>query len=301
MTSAVNTQVTYIVITMNRRDAVVRCLTELRKQQLYSSQEVILVDNGSSDGTPDVIEATFKEVKVIRAGENLGVAGARNLGFRQARGEFLIFIDDDAEFSNEQATKRTLEIFQESPEVAVVGFAILTARTGLPERAAIARVDKKMPKQRTEAAYFCGCGFAMRRTMIPAQGPFWDELIYSCEELDASYGLMAADRKIIFAPDISVLHWKDPRGRPSGQFIYFNARNRLFIALRWLPLPAVITTLTIWWLYLLALAIGRGHLMFLIRGVVDGLKQVRQLWRRRTPLSIQTLSRLQELSGRVWF
>ena len=60
-----------------------------------STPEIILVDNGSSDGTVDFVRSRFPKVRVVALGDNLGFAGGNNAGAREARGQFLAFLNND--------------------------------------------------------------------------------------------------------------------------------------------------------------------------------------------------------------
>ena len=75
--------VTYVVVNWNQRQLTLDCLSSLREQR-YPSFEVVLVDNGSVDGSAEAVEEAFPAVTVIRNGANLGIAGANNVGIRRA-------------------------------------------------------------------------------------------------------------------------------------------------------------------------------------------------------------------------
>jgi GT2 family glycosyltransferase len=88
-----------IVLSFNKRDHTLRCLQSVRRL-LYQPREVIVVDNGSSDGSPQAIELAHPEAHLLRSPTNLGAAGGRNLGIGWARDRFpysyLLFLDDDS-------------------------------------------------------------------------------------------------------------------------------------------------------------------------------------------------------------
>jgi GT2 family glycosyltransferase len=88
-----------VVLSFNKRDHSLRCLQSVRALR-YQPRKVIVVDNGSSDGSPEAIELAYPEVHLLRSPINLGAAGGRNLGIRWARDRFrysyLLFLDDDS-------------------------------------------------------------------------------------------------------------------------------------------------------------------------------------------------------------
>ena len=87
--------ISVIVVNWNRKELLRACLNSLR-QQTGVAFEVILVDNGSADGSPDMAEREF-EARVIRNCENRGFCAANNQGISLARGEFIALLNNDAE------------------------------------------------------------------------------------------------------------------------------------------------------------------------------------------------------------
>src|SRR5512132_1454673 len=85
-----------VVANWNGRSDLEGCLAALRAQT-YQDFEVIVVDNGSTDGSLELLEAEFTEVRVIPLGENLGFAAANNIGIREARGEYVALLNNDTE------------------------------------------------------------------------------------------------------------------------------------------------------------------------------------------------------------
>jgi glycosyltransferase involved in cell wall biosynthesis len=100
MAAAVDTpRVSVVVSTYNRAQLVPRLVDALEKQDFDGPFEVIIVDNGSSDDTADVLERlaarTSLDLHVLRINDNNGPAPARNLGWRTARAPLIAFTDDD--------------------------------------------------------------------------------------------------------------------------------------------------------------------------------------------------------------
>lgn len=292
--------VSYVIITMNRPDDSETCLRSVLSQNLPDA-EVIVVDNASTDDTRDRVRRDFPTVRLIDLPENRGVSGGRNAGAEASRGRVCIFIDDDATFADCDAGARTLEYFNADPELATVGFTIHDAQTGVEEMKSIPRRDKRMMNDDYEATYFCGAGFAMRRKAFLEAGMFWDPLVYGSQEIDLAYRLLDQGWRIIHSASIRVLHKSSPIGRPSGQWIYFNARDRAWVAARNLPWLAVVTTTLCWWGNTALVACQRGMVGRFFAGMRDCLIGLPAAVRLRRRVKPATISCLKKHSGRLWY
>ena len=87
--------VSIIILNWNGGKYLPRCL-EAVKAQTYPDYEVLVVDNGSKDGSADGIEESWEKVRAIRLDQNIGFAAGNNLGARQARGRWLATLNNDA-------------------------------------------------------------------------------------------------------------------------------------------------------------------------------------------------------------
>lgn len=90
------TQLSVVVQSHNRRDVLRACLESL-KLTLPMSSEVLVVDNGSRDGTPKMVSSEYPHVRLVRNERNMGRAYARNQGAVLARGAYLLFLDPDVQ------------------------------------------------------------------------------------------------------------------------------------------------------------------------------------------------------------
>ena len=105
--------VTVVIPTWNREDLLPRALTSVARQT-RPPEEVLVVDDGSTDGTEGMIRRQFPGVRYLRQ-ENRGVAAARNRGIEVARGDWLAFLDSDDEWLPEKLA-RQLDALRERPE-----------------------------------------------------------------------------------------------------------------------------------------------------------------------------------------
>lgn len=86
--------VSIIIPTHNRIKQLKACLNSLEKID-YKNTETIIIDDASTDGTSKIIKDKFPKIKIISLKKNKGVAAARNLGIEKAKGDYLLFVDDD--------------------------------------------------------------------------------------------------------------------------------------------------------------------------------------------------------------
>ena len=92
-----NSLISVLVVNWNTRELVIKCLDSLRDSLGESSSEVIVVDNGSIDGSGEVLERR-DEIRLIRNDRNLGFAAAVNQAYRRSKGEFVLLLNSDVEF-----------------------------------------------------------------------------------------------------------------------------------------------------------------------------------------------------------
>src|SRR6188768_1936680 len=91
--SGAGVTVSVVIPTRNRLAWLVRCLESVRSQRLTPA-ETIVVDDGSTDGTADMVRVQYPTVHLFQAG-GVGPAGARNLGIDQATSQYVAFLDSD--------------------------------------------------------------------------------------------------------------------------------------------------------------------------------------------------------------
>ncbi|MBY0586489.1 glycosyltransferase [bacterium] len=290
----------FVVITANRALELADCLQSIRRQQVNGA-EIIVVDNASTDSTATLLSEQFPEVKVHYSPTNLGVSEGRNVGISLAQGEICVCIDDDAFFSDDDAASTIISSFDENPMLACLAMTILNATTGEEETKGIPRRDKKVVEHDYEATYFCGAGFAVRRSLFLQAGQFWAPLVYGSQEIDLGYRFLEAGWSIKKSASIRVHHRSTMLARPSGQWVYFNTRDRPWVAIRHLPWPAVLTTTLLWWGNTFRVALSSGQLSSFFRGFVDSLAGFPRAWQGRKVISRTVIELLANHSGRYWY
>ncbi len=112
--------VSVVIVVWNAKKYVIECLESLRDLCGEVCDEVIIVDNASSDGTPELIAEVFPEFKLIRNSENLGFAKANNIGMAQCVGDYVCLVNSDVKFTSD-CFSPMLRFLAENPGIAMVG------------------------------------------------------------------------------------------------------------------------------------------------------------------------------------
>ena len=167
---------TLIVATRNRAQSLHRTLRAIEKIQSLSPWELVVVDNGSTDDTANVL-STFAEQTslnmVVVHEPKLGIANARNSGMKAASGRILAFTDDDC-LPARDFVDQTLLVFSEDASLGFVGGRILLHDDADQPIAIKESLDRELisPGQFIEVGLIHGANFAFRRTALQQAGGF---------------------------------------------------------------------------------------------------------------------------------
>jgi GT2 family glycosyltransferase len=113
-------ELSVVVVSFNTREILRRCLQRLAEESRALRTQVVVVDNASLDQSAEMVERDFPQFQLVRSDTNLGFAAANNLGFRCARGHFLVLLNPDA-FLGEGALEKSLARMRAMPEVGLAG------------------------------------------------------------------------------------------------------------------------------------------------------------------------------------
>ena len=122
-------RVAVVVITHNRREELLLALTRL--QALPEQPHVVVVDNGSADGTADAVRRDHPEVELIASPENLGAVG-RNLGVARLSTPFVAFCDDDT-WWDPGSLREAADVLEAHPRLAIVTARIVVEPGGVED------------------------------------------------------------------------------------------------------------------------------------------------------------------------
>jgi GT2 family glycosyltransferase len=214
-------KVSYVIVTRNRRDTLLRTIAKLQANpDLPREQwELIVVDNASEDDTAEAVVAHHHGAHVIRLQENEGVP-ARNHAIPVAKGRYLVFLDDDS-YPLPGSLAKALPYLATHAKTAA-----LVARVVLPDGSFEAPA---MP------AVTMGGASIIRRTALQPVGGFAPEFFRQAEEYDFSFRLWKAGYKVERFEDALFGHDKVAGGRCSALVRKMDLRNNLILVERYLP------------------------------------------------------------------
>lgn len=206
--------VSVVIPTYNRRDTLQQCLASVT-HQTYSNYEVIVVDDGSTDSTDEMIRWRFPDVRYIRQRTNHGPAAARNLGIEVARGEIVAFTDDDCQLPPEFLS-RIVEGYYRYPEVAGVG-GFLEAPEELLRSNPFARFEAYVTHQVYRAGlqeylggFECPAGgtnsMSYKKSVLVEVGGFDESFPYAAgEDADLKWRVVQRGYQLLYIP-VKVTH-----------------------------------------------------------------------------------------------
>lgn len=121
MVKCVSMHLSIIIVTWNAKQYLQHCLSSINKFTRDLAYEIIVVDNGSEDGSIQMVKDSYPGVKLIENSKNLGFAAANNIGAAQAQGEILCFLNDDIELT-ENSLKIGFDEVTADNSIGVLGY-----------------------------------------------------------------------------------------------------------------------------------------------------------------------------------
>ena len=247
-----------MVVNWNGCEDTLACLASLQAVD-YAPLDLLVVDNGSTDGSVPAIRAAFPDVEVIETGRNLGFAGGGNAGIEAAltRGvEFVLLLNNDTVVSP-GFVRELVEVARATPDVAAVSPKIYyhadptrvwyAGARWVAAHATFEHVgqgtldgDDHGDGRPVDTDYACGCAMLVPAAVLRRVGPFDSDLFLLYEEVDWCFRARRLGLRSLLAPRAAVWHKVSTSfgGRQSALYMYFDVRNRLVWAKRHLPRTA---------------------------------------------------------------
>ena len=226
-----------VIVSWNGRQYLEPCLNAVAAQQ-GAVAETILVDNGSSDGTAAFVGERFPWVRVVRLSENHGFAGGNNAGVREARGRFIVLLNNDTvpepgwlasllrgrEAGGPNALASSRIVYMHDPRVIDSAGDGLLRWGGAFKRHHGASIESATESR--EVFGVCGAACVIPRTVFEELGGFDEDFFVSHEDVDLSYRARLLGYRCLYVADSVVRHHGSATlGRVSEFAVFHGQRN----------------------------------------------------------------------------
>jgi hypothetical protein len=223
------------IVNWNTKDLLKSCLTSIFGQTEGINYRVWVVDNGSTDGSPQMVEQEFPGVRLIRNHQNVGFTKANNQVLRSSSGRYVLLLNSDTDLVG-NAVKGMADFMDTRPDTGACGCMVLNKDGSLqlscgrfPRLVSIFfggvtcnRIFKRIFGDRVffaefglteqdhhvirEADFVKGCCIMLRKSSVEKIG-FMDEGIFMYfEEIDLCYRLKQAGEKVMYTPHVQIVH-----------------------------------------------------------------------------------------------
>lgn len=248
--------VSVIIVTYNRVAQLRRCLTAATALD-YDDYEIIVVDDGSTDGTGDMVQRIFPQVRYLGQPANIGEPAVRNRGLRAARGDLIAFTDDDCVAPRDWLRRHTR--YYADPRIGAVGGPQIAATPNFYDHFESAQygmhLDTLQQIDRVDAFDHLITGnLSVRRTVIDRVGCFDERFRVDGADADLIRRIGHAGYSFIRDPDLQVAHLKvyhlrsylAMRCRRAVGCVLIDAKEGTQSARRFIPLPNITRTRDNW-------------------------------------------------------
>jgi GT2 family glycosyltransferase len=297
--------VSVVVVNWNGAANLPRCLDALAAQTRRDF-ELLVVDNASSDGSTDGLEARYPEARVIRLELNTGYAVANNLAARAARGKWLALVNNDA-FLDPHWLEAMVAAAEARPEFSFFASRLLQASdpsrldgagdvyhiSGLAWRRAHGQPAASVALEQEEVFSPCGAAALYLRQVFLAAGGFDEDYFAYVEDLDLGFRLRLMGHRCLYVPAAMAQHvGSASQGLRSDFSTYYGLRNMVWTYVKnmpgrdfWLYLPAHLLANLAFMAYHPFTGLGRITWLakwHAIKGLPTALRKRRDLQRNRS-------------------
>ena len=248
--------VSVIIVNWNGKHLLDDCLGSLMAQT-WSERELILVDNGSRDGSVEYVLERYPHVRVVRLGENRGFAGGNNAGMRHVSGKYVALINNDTKADPEWLAQLVETAETSSPftgmwackilvydrPTIIDNVGLLLYRDGLGRGKGRGEIDNGRFDQPGEAFFPSGCAGMYRHSMIREIGMFDEEFFAYADDVDLGLRARLAGWGCRYVPTARVYHKYSASSSAYSPFKAFLVeRNRIWVLMKYFPMELVLVS-----------------------------------------------------------
>ncbi len=299
LTRAVGTRVSVVIPNWNGLEYLKICLPSLKKQT-YLDREVIVIDNGSSDGSVQYIKDKFPEIKLVVLARNVGFAPAVNVGVNKSTGQYIVLINNDTKVDR-NCLKYLVQAAQDHPEVGMVAAKMLNFYqpdridstgdyidvVGHANNIGLGQRDGPEFNLAGNVFLVTGGGGLFKREVFDRIGLFDEDYFAYFEDVDLCLRAQMVGFKGWYQPRAVIYHiHKATSNRHKSLTEYWQFRNMTMTVLK--DFPGAIFRKNFNWLRILLVNINtirflaqKGYFMAAVRAEWYILWNLPKIWRKR--------------------
>lgn len=215
----------FVIVNYNRKDELLITITKTKEliKDYTGEYEIVIVDNGSADGSAEAVEANFPDVVLIANKVNIG-APAWNFGFAKAKGDYFIIIDDDSHI--ESGLDEALMYMDARPNIGVLALNVLTGP--------YTSEGWKMEENKNIVG-FIGCGAVLRRETYEKIGGYANWIFLYVNEWELGLRCINAGYEVQYFENCKVIHRTSSLHRTTKRFEMLVAKHQLAIIYKYFP------------------------------------------------------------------
>ncbi len=295
--------VSVIIPNWNGKRFLAGCLDSLRKQT-YQNIEVIIVDNGSKDGSVEFIKENYPEVKLITFQTNTGFSPAVNAGIRGSAGEYLALVNNDT-IAEPRWVEELVAALEEHPEIGSAGCKMLAyddqtlldgvgdgyRRGGLPGRIGHKEKDVGHFDKPRYILGACGGAAMYRRSLFDDIGLFDDDYFAYLEDVDLALRAQSAGYKCLYIPTARIYHLGcgTTGSGYSPMVVKLSAQNNINTIVKNIPMPLLIKFLPhifFWQAFYFAVVLkSSGQVLPWLNGVANAIALLPRMLQKRAAIN----------------
>lgn len=268
-----------VIASWNTKNLLDQCLASIYKETQNISFEIFVVDNASSDGSTEMVRDKYPQVKLIANQKNRGFAAANNQALKYASGRYILFLNPDT-IILENALDKGARMMDERREIAILGaktfngeltrqrtvaqnpnllsqiFLLIKLKYLFPKSKIIKKYhhfDFNYDKENLVGGHIQGSFMLIKKEVLDKIGSFDENFFIWFEEVDLCFRAIKAGYKILYSPEIKIIHYggesfkqvmtlKKQRMYNRSLFYYFwkNKPRWQYYILRLFEIPALL-------------------------------------------------------------
>lgn len=234
-----------IILNWNGKKDTIECLNSIAKID-YPDYQVIVVDNGSTDGSPTVIKGMFPAITVLENKENLGFAGGNNVGIRFALNQgadYILLLNNDT-IVEPDFLNTLIRVAETDERIGILGPKIyffsdpsrfwhiggkIDWRLGRASYRGYGQIDYGQLDMIEDVDYVTGCALLVKKDVFETVGLLDEQYFLYYEEIDFCIRAKKVGFRVVYVPEAKIWHkaFASSGGETAPIYVYYTTRNRL--------------------------------------------------------------------------